>query len=716
MLHVSQNYKSGTVALETVDPPALRRGGVLVRSAYSVISAGTEGMKVREGKMNYLQKARARPDHVKKVLQTVQQQGISATYQKVMNKLDSLTPLGYSLSGTVEAVGADANEFSVGQRVACAGAGYANHAEINFVPKNLVVPIPDGVSMDQAAFTTIGAIALHGFRQGDMRLGETACVIGLGLVGQVLIQILKAAGMIVVGIDISEERCRLAEQCGASIAGEPDDERVVQALGRLSAGAGADCAFLVASSSSNGPLEKAMAMVRDRGRIVVVGKTKADLPFVEFFEKEIDVRFSRSYGPGRYDPRYEEDGIDYPIGYVRWTEKRNLAAFLDLMDKKLIDLGPIISAVYPFADATDVYEKMNAGELHGLGTLFRYDNAELDRTPPATHPARQAKPAGQAVRIGVVGAGNYASSMLLPHLQRDDKIDLVAVATATALSGGNAGRKFGFARHSTDYKGLLSADDIDAVLIATRHASHAAMTSEALRAGKTVFVEKPLAIDEDGLAQVITAVEETGNDRLMVGFNRRFAPIIVKTAKTFQGRGPLVMTYRVHAGQLDTGAWMTNPSEGSRFVGEAGHFFDTFAFLTGSRPVSVSAVALNPGAVCQDDRENVAVLVNYADGSVGNLLYLTQGSPKVPKEFLEVFGGGHTARMDNFESLTLFQGTQRARSRFSGKGQKEEMAAFVAACQTGSPMPISFDCLVETTRVTLAAAESLRTKQLIGLS
>jgi predicted dehydrogenase/threonine dehydrogenase-like Zn-dependent dehydrogenase len=719
MLCVSQNYKTGVIALERTEAPALRRGGVLVRSAFSVISAGTEGMKVREAKMNYLEKARARPDHVKKVMQSVRQQGVLATYQKVMNRLDSLTPLGYSLSGIVTAVGGDAEEFAVGQRVACAGVGYANHAEINFVPKNLVVPIPDGVSMEHAAFATIGSIAMHGVRQADLRLGETAVVIGLGLVGQMVLQIARASGVSVIGVDIDPGRCALAMAAGAVAAGAPDDATIAQVLGRVSDGHGADAVLMTVGVDSNDPLELALDLVRDRGRVVVVGKSGLDLPYVDCFRKEVEFRFSRSYGPGRYDPLYEEGGVDYPLGYVRWTERRNLAAVLDLMAKGMIDVSGIIDAVHPFESAVDVYESMNAGSLKGIGILFRYRDGGTDDPASSSAPASKVPvPTGGAVRIGVVGAGAYASSMLLPHLRATTDAVLAAVATATPLSSVNAARKFGFARHGTDYRQVIADSDIDAVLIATRHASHAAMTAEALTAGKTVFVEKPLSIDAQGVEQVISAVEASGNDRLQVGFNRRFSPSVLAVRGHFRvGAGPLMMSYRVHAGPLEAQAWQRSTAEGGRFVGEAGHFLDVFSFLTEARPLSVSAAMQHPPRTTGDEIDNLAVVVTYADGSVGTLMYLTQGSQKTEKEYLEVFGQGRTAQLYNFDRVVLLDGsgrTQTVRGQ-SDKGQKAQMEAFVKACRTGGSMPIPFDSLVETTRVTLAALDSLRTGQVIYL-
>ena len=399
MKQIAQNYKSGEIALLDVPVPACRSGGVLVRSDFSLISMGTEAMKIHESKLSLIGKARARPDQVKKVIETVTQLGPVATYKKVMNRLDSYTPLGYSLSGVVVAVGERCEEFRVGQRVACGGNQFALHAEYNWVPKNLCVAVPDNVSQLHAAFTTVGAIAMQGFRQSDARLGETACVIGLGLVGQILVQILRAAGVQVVGIDVSKERCELAERCGAAacgIPGDPSFDRAKARLGGLSGGAGADHVFLTAGGNTNQPVEVAAELARDRARVVDIGKCKLDLPWTAYYEKELDVRFSRSYGPGRYDPNYEERGIDYPIGYVRWTERRNMECVLDLVAAGRLDFDAITSDVVPFDDAAAVYEKINRGELQGLGVVFRYPlqgsavaAMSVAKPAPAARPRRE---------------------------------------------------------------------------------------------------------------------------------------------------------------------------------------------------------------------------------------------------------------------------------------------------------------------------------------
>jgi predicted dehydrogenase/threonine dehydrogenase-like Zn-dependent dehydrogenase len=709
---ISQHYKSGAIGLQEVAPPALKAGGILVRTHFSVVSSGTEGMKVREGRLSYLGKARARPDQVKKVLATVRQQGLVAAYQKAMNKLDSLTPLGYSLAGEVVAVGAGVSEFHAGQRVACAGAGYANHAEVNFVPTNLAVPVPEGVATKHAAFATVGAIALQGYRQAQMQLGESACVIGLGLLGQLLVQILRAGGVQAIGIDIVPSRCELAVRVGAKAALTPSDPGLLALIKRMTDGHGVDCVFIAAGGASNAPVEMAAAIARDRARVVDIGKTRLDLPWNDYYLKELDVRFSRSYGPGRYDPLYEEHGIDYPIGYVRWTERRNLSAFLDLLAEGKIDLDAMSCAVRPFSEAEQVYQEL-ATSSAALATVFDY-TAELAQPVNRLLPMPRAKPASARIEgrinLGLIGAGNYASSMLLPHVKGNGAVRLAAVATTSSLSAENARQKFGFGRATTDCNDVLSDPTIDAVIIATRHSSHAKLVCAALRAGKATYVEKPLALTLEELRDIRQAIVESGNARLMVGFNRRFAPLIGMLAERFKhAQTPLVLQYRAHAGQLSGGSWYLDTTEGSRFAGEAGHFFDVLAYLTRSRPVGVSAACLRPGRATPDDFDNVVATVTYENGSIGSVSYLTQGGSRLPKEQLEVFGGGCAARLENFEAVAFYgdTDTRRVKSSRLDKGQGAQLSAFIAAVQGRAPMPIPLECLFDTTLTTLGVAQAL---------
>ena len=710
MKQIAQNYKSGQVSLEQVDPPAVKAGTVLVRSLYSIISPGTEGTKIKEGKMNLAQKAKARPDHVKKVLTSVRQQGLASTYRKVMNKLDSLTPLGYSASGIVEAIGKGVKGFTVGQKVAIAGAGYANHAEFNVVPASLVVPVPDEVPMDEAAFTTIGAVSMHGFRQGEVNLGETAIVMGLGIVGQLLVQFLRASGITAIGIDLDESRCDMAKEAsGAVAAGLPDSVEVEQAIQHYTEGHGADCVFLTVGGSSNAPLESALEMVRDRGRIVCVGKTKMDLPYDQSFKKEVEFRFSRSYGPGRYDSTYEEKNQDYPIGYVRWTEGRNLSAFIRLLEQKQLNIAPLISHRFGFDEAVEVYEQLNDGSLQGMGLVFEYgEEASLERASPSLSQTYSAK---DSIGIGCIGAGAYASSMLLPHLKSHKNARMEAVANATPLSAQNAKDKFGFNHAGTDYNAWIGEKAVDAIIVGTRHASHPHFVCEGLNAGKAVFVEKPLSVDREGLAKVQEIAKSTGNTRLHVGFNRRFSPIM-QQIKSQLTDDALSMHYRVHAGQLPSDNWTHDKEEGGRFIGEAGHFLDVFAYLTDAEPAQVSAHFIG------EEEDNLAVTVLYADGSIGTLHYVTHGGDKLPKERLEVSGSHQSFIMDNFETLTHYrQGKAAKLSKGFGnnKGQKQQMNAFISSLLKGETMPISLESLYATTELTIAAVEAARDKNVIHL-
>lgn len=722
MKQVGQNYKSGAVVLEEVPAPKCRGGGLLVTTEFSAVSIGTEGMKVREGKMSYVGMARARPDQVKKVLGTLQQHGLKATYQKVMNRLDSLTPLGYSTAGRVDAIGSGVTGFKVGQRVACGGAGYANHAEVNFVPKNLCVAIPDEVSGEHAAFATIGSIAMQAYRQSDLQLGEVVCVIGLGLIGQILVQILVAAGTTVIGVDLDAKRLEVARQGGAVDAFKPDDPELRAAALRATGGHGMDCVFITAGGSSNHPIELASEIARDRARIVDVGKTKLNLSWNEFYEKELDLRFSRSYGPGRYDSAYEEEGFDYPLGYVRWTENRNMQSFLELVAKKAIDMDLIVGPPVDFERAEEVYETL-AAKSDALGLVFRHE-ARTDTnchaniiTWPDLGAFRKKASASGNVAVGVIGAGNYASSMLLPHLAHDKRVELKLVATSSSLSAKNAAQKFGIEGSTSDHRRVMEADEISTVLIATRHSSHVELVCEALSSGKNVYVEKPLAIDREGLDRVVKTIEETGNDRLMVGFNRRFAPAI-KKMKALRKGGPTTMLYRVQAGALDHGSWYLDPKEGGRFVGEAGHFFDLMTHVIGSRPVRVSAHCLSPQKPIGDDNENVIASVEYADGSIGCLMYLTQGCDKVGKEYLELHGCGQSITINNFESVLAFDGAKRTKEKAiaKDKGQKLQMQEFVTSVATAQALPIPIEDILDTTALTLAAAESIRVNARVSLA
>jgi predicted dehydrogenase/threonine dehydrogenase-like Zn-dependent dehydrogenase len=715
MKQIAQNYKSGELAVVDSPAPVCHAGGILVQSLFSLISTGTEMMKVAEARMSMVGKARARPDQVRKVLDTVSQQGALVTYKKVMSRLDSYTPLGYSLCGVVVEVGKGAEEFQVGQVVAAAGNEYALHAEYNWIPVNLCAAVPQGVSPQHAAFATVGSIAMHGVRRAEVQLGDVACVIGLGLVGQLVVRLLVASGVRVIGLDVIEERCRLAEQAGAMLCATPADEGMEAAqrsLSEISGGHGADHIFLTAGGSSNGPAETAAQLARDRARVVDIGKTRLDLPWNAYYDKELDVRFSRSYGPGRYDERYEVEGVDYPIGYVRWTERRNLECFLDLLARKEIEVNTLVSGVFPLENASTVYADLASGSLKAVGVLLEYPVTPADSPP---RPAASLLRAGTAVAprgtndgrlaIGFIGAGSYASSMLLPNLARLDRAHLSHVATTRSLSAVNAQRRFGFTTASTNADAVFEDPTLDAIFIVTRHHSHAGMVCRALETGKAVFVEKPLALTREELDRVVEVIAKTGNDRLVVGFNRRFAPLLTQLRSQF---GPTnassVTRYLVNAGPLAADSWYLNDAlEGSRFIGEGGHFIDTLSWWTGSLPDEVYAVG-------GPEKDDVQVTIRFRNSSSGTVSYVTAGNSRYPKETFDAAANGRSARLDNFRKATVWSGRRQNTMRsLSGqdKGQRAELAQFVEAVLTGAPMPISIESLVATTRATMAVSESL---------
>ncbi|BFO16116.1 hypothetical protein SHKM778_25040 [Streptomyces sp. KM77-8] len=522
-----------------------------------------------------------------------------------------------------------------------------------------------------------------------------------------------------IGADPDPARCELAERLGAAACGDPASAAVESAVAELTDDRGVDQVYLAAGGGSNQPVELAARLSRDRGRVIDIGKCSLDLPWNAYYEKELDVRFSRSYGPGRYDPEYELEGRDYPIGYVRWTERRNLACFLDLVARRRVDVEPLVSHTADFADAVETYQSLKDGGLKAVAVLFRYPGSQeteaeaeaeagapVVTVPPVRVRRSPARAVKTPVRLAFVGAGTYATSMLLPHLAQRDGVELSTVVTTTALSAANAQRKFGFREATTDLDAVLGDASVDAVFVVTRHSSHAELTRRALLAGKAVFVEKPLALTEDELAGVLAAVEESGNDRLQVGFNRRFAPLLREAGERFGARsGPGHLRYLVNAGRLDHGSWyLRQGTEGSRFAGEGGHFIDTASWLLGSGPESVYAVT-TPGG------EDLQVVLRYPDGSTATVGYVTTGPSGFPKETLDLVAEGRALRLDDFVRASVYDGRKRWVSsrlpKTRDKGQSAELAAFVRAVRTGGPMPVPLESLVATTAATLAVPAAL---------
>lgn len=695
-----QNYNTGQLRLEEVPVPICRSGGVLVRTAYSLVSAGTERMKVEQARMSLLAKARARPDKVRQVVQSVQQSGLIETYHKVRERLDALTPLGYSLAGTVEAAGSGIDELQVGQRVACAGEGIAGHAEFVFVPRNLCVPVPDGVDLKDAAFSTVGAIALQGVRQAAAGIGDNVLVIGLGLVGLLAVQIFQAAGCQVIGVDLDPRKLELARRCGADLTIAHDDAALEEVVRAATGGIGPDIACITASTASSEPLELAGRCLRDRGRVVVVGMVKVEADWQTYYQKELSVVMSRSYGPGRYDRTYEQKGIDYPVGYVRWTERRNLEEFLRLIATGRVSPGRLNPEVFKFDDAPSAYQQLHeqAGR-HAVGILFEYPpDAALERTVLTPPSATKALPQAGAICVGLIGAGNFATATLIPALKASGT-RLRAVCSAGGLSARSAARRHGFELAASDYHEVLADSAVSAVVIATRHDTHAPIAAEALRAGKHVFVEKPLALTRDQLDEVMAA-QAASSAILMPGFNRRFSPLAIAVRDQFANRrGPIEVVCRVNAGSLKADSWYKDTEEGGwRILSEGCHFVDLIQFICGSPPVRVSAEMIG-GGIPGAQNDNCTVTLRMQDGSVGTLVYVANGHPQFEKERVEVFGQGQTAVIENWRRALLYAGRRCRKLRGHGKGHAQELAAFLEALRRGSASPVS---PLEAAAVTLA--------------
>ncbi len=690
MKQLVQDFKTGEIKLVDVPAPVAAPGGVLVRNSFSLVSAGTERATVSLAQQSLVGKARSRPDLVRQVLDTVKREGVAATIRKVQSRLDQWKMLGYSTAGTVLEVGEGVTGFSVGDRIACAGQDYASHAEVVCVPQNLCAKIPEGVEATHAAFTTLGAIALQGVRQTDVRLGEAVGVIGLGLVGQLTVQILKAAGCAVLGIDVSEGACELAQRCGCDAVVRLPREDAAAAASRLTNGFGVDAVIITASTETNEPIQLAAKISRDRGRVVMVGVTGMEVPRDLFYHKELDLRFSRSCGPGRYDPLYEEKGLDYPIGYVRWTEQRNMEAFLQLLASKRVDVGALITHTFPIDDAPKAYELITGktGERF-VGVLLQYPKAE-DRKPKtevAVPPSELGRPS--SVVLGVIGAGNYAQGVLLPQFKANSEVTLRVVCTATGAKAQKAKEKFGFETCTADWREVIADKSVNTVLIATRHDLHATVVCEALRTGKTVFCEKPLCLREEQLDEILRVIQETGNARLMVGFNRRFAPFAEKAREI---PAPLVMRYRVSVAPLPRGHWAADPEVGGgRILGEVCHFVDFLQFAARARPVSVFAQGFGG--------ENVQVAMRFADGSVGSIDYFDVADATLGKEYFEAFGGGKNLMVEDFRD----------------KGQAGEVRRFVEAAKSGGPMPIPLDEIIASTRASFAILQSMRMGAVVPL-
>jgi predicted dehydrogenase/threonine dehydrogenase-like Zn-dependent dehydrogenase len=713
MKQVLQNNKTGQMSVVDVPTPIAQRGRVLVRAAASLISAGTERMAVDEGKKSLIERARERPELVKQVIEKARNEGFVKTFNAVRSKLGSSTALGYSAAGIVVDVGDDVTEFRAGDRVACAGAGYASHAEVLSVPKNLCVRLPDGVSFEAGAFGTLGAIALQGVRLAEPTLGESVVVIGLGLLGQITVQLLKANGCRVFGIDLDPARVESALVLGADGAAV-SDENAKRAVLDWSRGRGADAVLITAATDSNQPVELAGEISRLKGRVVAVGMVGLNIPRNLYFKRELSLMVSMSYGPGRYDPEYEERGHDYPLAYVRWTENRNIEAFLDLVSEGRMNVERLISHRFSIEDGERAYQLI-AGETKEpyLGIILRYDTErELERRIEVRS-AKESKGKASAVRVGMIGAGVYAQAMILPFYKAEG-VDFRAITTASGVTARDIALKYGFGYCAGSADDVLDDAEVNLVVVATRHDLHAELARRALLNGKSVFVEKPLALNEEELKSVLDAATNS-DGRLMVGFNRRFSPLARAALKFFAARqAPLSISYRVNAGRIPKSHWAQDPREGGgRIIGEVCHFIDLMHFLTGALTTRVYAESITSRNQEIVDEDNVFITLRFSDGSNGSIAYLSEGDRGLPKERVEIFCEGKSFVLDDFRSAISYRNAREesTRPRQQDKGQADEARIVCATVLEGRDAPIALDDLATTTRATFRIRESLRTGQ-----
>ncbi len=712
---VVQNFKTGKISVAEAPSPAVPDHGILVRTHASLISAGTDRAFVGLAKKSTIGKALARPDLVARVLRKVKNDGLASAYKAVQGVIAEPKTLGYSLVGEVLAVGPRTEGVAVGDKVACAGAGHANHAEVAAIPGNLFVTVPAGIADEDAAYVTLGAIAMHGLRQTNQQFGAAVMIVGLGLVGQIALQLCKAAGMKVIGVDLDDAKLELALKQGADVAAKPDDAALAAGVAAQTDGHGVDAVLLCAGSKDSGaPFEAIAPHCRDRARVVVVGDVKMDIPRNVYFKKELEILQSRSYGPGRYDPDYEEKGRDYPIGYVRWTERRNMAAFMDMLAAGQLDMQALTTHRFPVEQAAVAYDLVTGKKQEfTVGIVLTYS----DTSPVmAARPAMPKKPAAQEiggkVGLGIIGAGNFAKSVLVPAMKDTGGFDLRGVVSAGGLSAEAMKDNLGAGYASSDAAQVLDDDSVDAVIIATRHDSHGGYVVEALKRDKHVFVEKPLCLDRRQLSE-IQAVAKESRGILMVGYNRRFSPMVKSMIDHFKGRSePLAMVYRINAGRIAldaAAAWVHDPEiGGGRIVGEACHFIDTMQAVSGALPVDLHATGLNPNRADLSAGDVMSLSIGFEDGSMGTVHYFANGDNSFTKERFEVFGQERIAVMDDWRTLELISGgkSRTQKSATMQKGYGEEAKAFLQACQGGQP-PIPVSSLIATTLVTLLAVEDL---------
>lgn len=706
MKQLIQNFKDGELRMEEVPVPQVTNGSVLVKTTYSCVSAGTESAMIKLARQNPLNKARERPDLAKQVIEKARNDGIIPTYQAVKGRLEQPEPLGYSSAGQVIDVGSDVDGIQVGDRVACAGAGYASHAEFVSVPENLVAKIPEGAELEDAAFTTLGSIAMQGIRRADLSPGETVGIIGLGLVGQLCVGILNAYGFPTIGFDIQSQQVEKAKELGLSQGlalgtGNPKAE-----VNEFTNRSGLDAVIVAASTNSNDPVELAGSIARKQGTISVIGDVGMDIPRSTYYDKELNFNISRSYGPGRYDRSYEEKGLDYPIEYVRWTENRNMQEFLRLLGSQRLSLDPIKTHTFDFEKSSTAYEMIldRSSDEYYSGILLKYADDVHKKSKVEYNSTKRSVIDSGTVSVGLIGVGTFARSKIIPILSDIDNVDIHAVASQTGKTAADVAQEHraGYATSNPD--DVLEDPDIDLVIIATRHNTHASLTITALKNDKNVHLEKPLCIDRDDILKIIEA-EQQSSGRLMVGYNRRFSPQAKEIKETYErADSPLMINYRVAVDPLPDNHWVRDSAiGGGRILGEICHFVDFAQYIVSSQPQSVFATNLG-----DTDTEDVSIQIKYADGSIANIQYITVGDSSTSKEYIEVFGSGSSYKIDNFKKGRL--------SLQQDKGHKREFEEFLSTIKKEEPSPIPISEIVATSWVTFAIKESIRQQSSVSIT
>jgi predicted dehydrogenase/threonine dehydrogenase-like Zn-dependent dehydrogenase len=709
MKQVLQNLKSGKTEVADVPVPLVRKGCVLVRTAASLVSAGTERNLVSFAEKNLVGKAQSRPDLVKQVIDKAKREGLLTTFESAMNRLDQPLVLGYSSAGTVIEAASDVKDFKPGDRVVCAGGGHAVHAEYALVPRNLIAHLPDEVDFESGAFATMGAIALNGIRLSNPQVGEKVAVIGLGLLGLITAQLVQAAGCDVVGMDISSARVKFARKLDITADSNQNIQKKYPSLTR---GRGFDKVLICADTPSDETVELAGIIARDRAHVISLGVVGLNLQRKLYFEKELFFQVSRSAGPGRYDATYEELGVDYPAGYVRWTEGRNLEAFVDLLAAGKIDMSRLVTHRFPIQEAPKAYELIT-GKVDEpyLGVLLTYTQKKTKRREKIVlQPVSAQISAEEELSLGVFGAGNYANAVFLPAVKKAGGVKLAGITTSGGLSAQHSARKFGFSFAASSSKEILSNKDINLVAILTRHKSHAGLTLEALKKGKHVYCEKPLAIQKSELDEIAKVLAKKKHAYLSVGFNRRFAPMAVALKDYFADCSePFYVNYRVNAGFIPADHWLHDPEQGGgRLVGEGCHFIDFLCYMIGRMPLQVSAKALPDAG--KYNRDNFLITIEFEDGSIGTVAYLSNGNKRFPKEYVEVFNGGKIGILKDYRSLELVDenNTAKQHSRFrQDKGHQVAWQAFVEAVRNGTQEPIPYEQLLTSSYTTLACQQAL---------